>query len=97
MPLIETRVAKCSREERTVISEAEPGASRNSQALASLPPINLFRAGAIFPSTVLTWHQIGGSRGSAANSSLRSARKRLGGFEAADCHPFYGPEGSRPG
>jgi hypothetical protein len=31
-----------------------------------------------------------------ASSSLRSARKRLGGFEAADCHPLYGPKGSRP-
>ena len=40
--------------------------------------------------------QIGGSRASAASFSLRSARKRLGGFEAADCHPLYGPKGSRP-
>ena len=23
-------------------------------------------------------------------------RKRLGGFEAADCRPLYGPKGSRP-
>jgi hypothetical protein len=31
-----------------------------------------------------------------ASSSLRGARKRLGGFESADCHPLYGPKGSRP-
>jgi hypothetical protein len=39
---------------------------------------------------------IGGSRASAASSSLRSARKRLGGFKAADCHSLYCPKGSRP-
>jgi hypothetical protein len=35
-------------------------------------------------------------RAPARRAPRYGARKRLGGFEAADCHPLYGPKGSRP-